>query len=291
VEIMIDLKRNAKGELVPATGLNSQSWRIYKPNQEKDFPISRSRFEDFKKCPRCFYLRLVRGFQEPDIPKFKLNELTDTLLKKEFDKCRKNQEPHRKLKEEGLEHIVPYDAGTIILTNSRKEKKKWEVIDVWRDSINHGLKRRFQKTKIILQGGIDDVWFNTKTKELIVVDYKSQANPKEVSQDTYFEKGYRESYKTQLDFYAYLMQGMDDLKYEISSDSYLYVVNGLDVEEGFNAKIKFSETLIHHEIKTDYLDDEIQNMIDTINSTNVPQGNESCKNCAYARQRSKTDTL
>ena len=84
---------------------------------------------------------------------------------------------------------------------------------------------------------------------------------------------------------------MDDLKYEISSDSYLYVVNGLDVEEGFNAKIKFSETLIHHEIKTDYLDDEIQNMIDVINSTNVPQGNKSCKNCAYARQRSKIDTL
>ena len=214
-----------------------------------------------------------------------------TPIKKEFDKCRKNQEPHRKLKKEGLEHIVPYDAGTTILTNSKKEEKKWEVIDVWRDSINHGLKRRFQKTKIILQGGIDDVWFNTKTKELIVVDYKSQASPKEVSQDTYFEKGYRESYKTQLDFYAYLMKGMDDLKYEISSDGYLYVVNGLDVEEGFNAKIKFSETLIHHEIKTDYLDDEIQNMIDVINSTNVPQGNKSCKNCAYARQRSKTDTL
>ena len=76
---MIDLKRNTKGELVPATGLNSQSWRIYKPNQEKDFPISRSRFEDFKKCHICFYLRLVRGFQEPDIPKFKLNELTDTV--------------------------------------------------------------------------------------------------------------------------------------------------------------------------------------------------------------------
>ena len=288
---MIDLKRNTKGELVPATGLNSQSWRIYKPNQEKDFTISRSRFEEFKKCPRCFYLKLVRGFQEPGIPKFKLNELTDTLLKKEFDKCRKNQEPHRKLKKEGLEHIVPYDAGTTILTNSKKEEKKWEVIDVWRDSINHGLKRRFQKTKIILQGGIDDVWFNTKTKELIVVDYKSQASPKEVSQDTYFEKGYRESYKTQLDFYAYLMKGMDDLKYEISSDGYLYVVNGLDIEEGFNAKIKFSETLIHHEIKTDYLDVEIQNMINVINSTNVPQGNKSCKNCAYARQRSKTDTL
>ena len=40
-----------------------------------------------------------------------------------------------------------------------------------------------------------------------------------------------------------------------------------------------------------YLNNDIQNMIDTINSTNVPQRNESCKTCAYARQRSKTDTL
>ena len=79
---MIDLKRNSKGEFVEATGLNSQAWRIYKPNQKKDFPISRSGFEDFKKCSRCFYLKIVKGFQEPGMPQFKLNELTDTLLKK-----------------------------------------------------------------------------------------------------------------------------------------------------------------------------------------------------------------
>ena len=34
---MIDLKRNAKNELVEATGLNSQAWRLYKPNQKKRF--------------------------------------------------------------------------------------------------------------------------------------------------------------------------------------------------------------------------------------------------------------
>ena len=56
---MIDLKRNTKGDFVKATGLNSQAWRIYKPNQKEDFKISRSRFEDFMKCSRCFYLRLV----------------------------------------------------------------------------------------------------------------------------------------------------------------------------------------------------------------------------------------
>ena len=64
-----------------------------------------------------------------------------------------------------------------------------------------------------------------------------------------------------------------------------------DVKEGFNAKIKFSETLIHHEIKTDYLDNEIQNMIDTINSDKIPDADKSCKNCAYARRRSSIDKM
>ncbi len=41
------------------------------------------------------------------MPQFKLNELTDTLLKKEFDQCRKDRKPHRKFIEKGLDHIVP----------------------------------------------------------------------------------------------------------------------------------------------------------------------------------------
>ena len=45
-------------------------------------------------------------------------------------------------------------------------------------------------------------------------------------------------------------------------------------------QIQFSETLIHHKIETDYLEDKIQKMIDTMNSTKIPEGHESCKNCA-----------
>ena len=42
---MISLKRNKKtGEFVEATGVTSQKWRIYQPNQNKDFVLSRSRF-------------------------------------------------------------------------------------------------------------------------------------------------------------------------------------------------------------------------------------------------------
>ena len=32
-------------------------------------------------------------------------------------------------------------------------------------------------------------------------------------------------------------------------------------------------------------------MIDTINSEKIPESNKSCKNCAYARQRSVIDSL
>ena len=52
-----------------------------------------------------------------------------------------------------------------------------------------GIKSRFKDTNIILQGGVDDVWFNTKTKELIIVDYKSQASNEDVSKIHIFKSG------------------------------------------------------------------------------------------------------
>ena len=79
--------------------------------------------------------------------------------------------------------------------------------------------------------------------------------------------------------------------YKVSKDAYLYICNAKEVEEGFHGKMLFDETLIHYKIKTDYLDDHIQGMIDLMNSEDVPESNFSCENCAYARQRSVYDTL
>ena len=271
---MISLKRNGKKELVPATGVTSQKWRIYSSNQNKDFVVSRSRFDEYMDCPRCFYLKTNKGLMSPSTPGWTLNTLTDTLLKKEFDECRKKQEPHR----------IPYKSEII------KDKKGNDklLLDEWRDSIHYGLKHRFKETNIILQGGIDDVWFNTKTEELVVVDYKSQHKKDGVSQDTYFDDPYKNSYKRQLNYYAYLLKGMG---HKVSSDAYLYICNAKEVEEGFLGKMLFDEVLIHHEIKTDYLEEEIQKMIDVMNSEEIPEGQTSCENCAYARQRSVIDKI
>ena len=82
---MIDLEKNGK----IATGVKSKN--IYKPNQTEDFKISRSKFDDFLTCQRCFYLNVVKGFKEPGTPGWALNSRTDGLLKKEFDKCREKK--------------------------------------------------------------------------------------------------------------------------------------------------------------------------------------------------------
>ena len=173
----MSLKRNSRKELVPATGLRTRSSSVYSPNQKEDFKISRSKFNDFLTCQRCFYLDRVKGLVSPSTPGWTLNETTDLLLKKEFDMCREEQIPHRICERYNLNHIVPF---------------KHEDIDKWRDALRHGLKINFKDTNIILSGGVDDIWVNTKTNDLIIVDYKSQAKTNSVNTEEYLSDAYHE---------------------------------------------------------------------------------------------------
>lgn len=211
----------------------------------------------------------MKGIISPGMPGWTLNALTDTLLKDEFDECRKKQIPHRILIKNNLNHIVPF---------------KHEKIDEWRDSLHKGLEVRYKKTNIILKGGIDDIWFNTKTNKIIVADYKSQQSNKEVSQNTYFNSPFKSGYKTQLDFYAYLL---NEMGFSVSKDSYLYVCNAINEGKGFHGKMIFNEILIHHQIDTSYIENEINKMIEVLNSEKSPESNESCENCAYAKKRAE----
>ena len=45
------------------------------------YELSRSRVENFVRCPACFYMQQVEGIKFPDIPGFNINEATDVLLK------------------------------------------------------------------------------------------------------------------------------------------------------------------------------------------------------------------
>ena len=109
----------------------------------------------------------------------------DELLKNEFDSYRKKQEPHPIQSENNL-NAIPYEHPDL---------------DKWRESLRHGVKRYHEPTNLILRGGIDDVWIDKKTNQLIVVDYKATSKKGEVTLDA----DWQISYKRQVEFYLSLI--------------------------------------------------------------------------------------
>jgi hypothetical protein len=270
---MISLKRNNKRALVPATGLRSRPSSVYTPNQTDSFKISRSKFNDFLTCKRCFYLDRVKGLVSPSTPGWTLNETTDLLLKKEFDLCREKQIPHRIFERYKLNHVVPF---------------QHEDIDKWRNSLHHGLRIQFKDSNIILQGGIDDIWLDKNENKLIVVDYKSQANSNPVNTEDYLSHVYHEGYKVQMDFYSYLLTEMG---FEVSPLSYFYVCNADRNAPAFDSEMIFEETLVPYEWNSSWIEEKVLEMINLLNSVKLPENNPSCENCAYALQRSKMERV
>ena len=266
---MIDLERNKKTkELLEAKGKRTQERSIYKPNQKEDFKISRGKFSDYLTCPRCFYLDRVKGLKPPGTPGWTLNETTDLLLKKEFDNCRERQIPHRLFNKYGLNHVVPY---------------KHRDIDKWRNSLSAGLRIKYKNSNIILTGGLDDVWIDLNTQELIVVDYKSQSNPKGVNAGDYWKDPFHMGYKIQMDFYVYLLIKMG---FQVKNTSYFLVCNADRHKEGFYGQMFFEEHLIPYNWNIDWIEERIDQMISLMNQDVIPSPNKSCNNCAYSTQYS-----
>ena len=264
---MISLKRNAKGKLVDALGVRTRISSVYTPNQAELFRISRSKFTDFLNCTRCFYLDRVKGLISPSTPGWTLNATTDLLLKREFDVCRERQVPHRIFERSGLVNVVPF---------------QHEDLDKWRDSLRHGLQHQIEESNIVLHGGVDDIWYNTVEEQLIVVDYKSQANRRTVTTEYYLANPYHHSYKIQMDVYAHLLMKMG---FGVSPVSYFYVCNADRNALDFNGQMMFEETLVPYEWNNAWLDEKLAEMIEVLNSHKIPQPNPSCENCAYSTQR------
>ena len=263
---MIDLKRNSKKELVPATGTRVRRSSIYQPNQSEDFKISRGKFSDFLTCKKCFYMDRVIGLDAPGTPGWTLNETTDLLLKKNLmsaENCR----------------------GRIVCLRQMGLRISFRLItQIWiNGGIHCAMEWRDLDTNIILTGGVDDIWQDTKTGELIVADYKSQANFKPLDPDNYLSDVYHEGYKIQMDFYAFLLKEMD---FQVGPTAY-FICNADRAAEGFFGKMDFSETLIPYEWDTSWIPEQVEAMIQTMNSTSIPDSNPSCKNCAYANQRAQ----
>ena len=265
---MVSIKKNNKGELKEATGLRTRKNSIYIPGQNEMFKISRSKFSNFMDCKRCFYLDRVKGLQEPSMPGWALNTSVDELLKKEFDYYRERKEPHPIFKKYNL-NFIPYSH---------------EDMDKWRNSLSGGISYQDENTNLILHGGIDDVWLNLDTKELVVADYKAQSTSREVDKESYLDSQYHQGYKMQMDIYVHILRKMG---FAVSDTTYFMVCNGEKTPERFDAKMDFTITLVDYEASTNWIEDKITEMKETLESIEIPKRNPYCENCAYLEQGAK----
>ena len=69
----------------------------------------------------------------------------------------------------------------------------------------------------------------------------------------------------------------------------LVVVNANRGASGFHGVMEFEETILPYQHDISWLDEQVQNMIDCMNSDKLPESHVSCENCAYAKQRNFFD--
>ena len=245
-----------------AKGFRTRKTSFYQNDIDKPFIISRSKFSNFIDCPRCFYLDRVKGLKEPSMPGWALNSAVDDLLKKEFDKHRKEKSPHPIMKQYGL-NFIPYDHPDI---------------DKWRQSLSSGISYLDKETNLIIKGGIDDVWYDLDKEELVVVDYKAQSNNTPVETEAYLEGKYHQGYKRQMDIYVHILRNMD---FKVSNTTFFMVCNGEKTNAFFKNRIDFKTVLVPYNSDTSWIPSKIKEMKKTLDKKEIPDYNIECESCVY----------
>lgn len=246
----------------------------FDPKNENPYELSRSKVENFVRCPACFWLDRAKGVKFPSMPGFNLNSNTDILLKRDFDVYREKQEPHPIMEMYGLDHLVPF---------AHEDMEKWE------NSMQFGMPNHFntlhEETNILFGGGLDDVWENKQTGELHIVDYKSTAGgvmgPKKEPKPVNLEGFYKEGYKRQMDMYQFIARGMgfqvSDIGYFLYVDGQHWNIAGMLDTDPSTATMKFKATILTYIGNDGWVEQALRDIKTTLVSTKCPEHNERCE--------------
>ena len=228
--------------------------------------LSRSRWENFIRCPFCFYLKEKHNIDPPSTPRFNINMRVDSLLKEEFDRLRESQQPHPIFKKYKL-NFVPYNLDSKKLSDYRNNKR--------------GIEAKSKKTNFTLFGALDDLWLNKDTDEIVVLDYKATSNkndPDYVNSSAVYYK----SYLRQLDFYSYLLKLNN---YKVFKTGYWLICNAKDEnQKSFEGKLSFKITLLPYNLKTDYIEDILVDLEKCLQLKEPPPSGKYCSNCIWQEQ-------
>ncbi|MFA6601532.1 MAG: PD-(D/E)XK nuclease family protein [Candidatus Paceibacterota bacterium] len=233
---------------------------LYEPGSNEPFRVSRSKIDLFLNCPMCFYLDCRLGVGRPPGFPFALNSAVDALLKKEFDLHRAKNRPHPLMSAYGLKDTIPYSH---------------EDLDIWRSNFK-GIRYVYEPVNLLVTGAIDDVWVNTKSGELTIVDYKSTSKEEKVSLDKEWQIGY----KRQMEVYQWLFRRNE---FKVNSTGYFVYCNGKTDREAFDAKLEFDIDIIGYTGDDSWLEKALKDIKDCLNLAKPPKPSEDCDYCKYRK--------
>ncbi len=237
---------------------NSQRKRnLFSSLSNKPYKISRSKIEDFKKCPRCFYLDRKCGTKQPPSYPLTLNIAVDALLKKEFDQYRLKKETPDLLKQYGID-AIPFSHPDL---------------EEWRINLK-GIKFHHEPSNLIISGAMDDIW-QKPNGELIVVDYKATSTTKEINLEN------RDSYKRQIEVYQWLLRQRG---FKVSNIGYFLVCNGDSGKDGLQGKLCFDFLLVPHDGKDgkdSWIEQTLIDIKECLMLNVLPPSGEKCDYCSY----------
>jgi RecB family exonuclease len=232
---------------------------LYDPQSQDLFSLSRSRLENFLKCPRCFYIDRRLGIEPPPGPPFSINSGVDTLLKREFDLYRARQVAHPYMLRSGI-NAVPFSHPDL---------------DKWRSNFV-GVRVPHVESGFEFFGAVDDIWKDVTTGELIVVDYKATAKDAEVTLDA----DWQISYKRQMEVYQWLLRRSG---FRVKDAGYFVYCNGDLSAPSFNEQMKFRVTVIEYVGNDCWIEAELKNAALCLRHSVPPPPSNGCKQCEYVR--------
>ncbi len=231
----------------------------YKYETGKTFKLSRSGIDSFIKCQRCFYLNKVGNIKDIGMPGFSLNSAHDELMKKELDIYREKGEAHPYM--ESLErNLIPF---------------QHEKMEDWRNNFK-GVAYLHKKTNLIITGAIDDVWIDTDTNELVIIEYKSTSTQSEI--DLNDGTPWKEQYKRQIDIYQWLLK-MNG--FPVADDSVFLYSNGIKTSKKFNDVMKFKTYVLEYKGSTEWVEPKILEIKKVLDGKSIPNSSQNCETCSY----------
>lgn len=234
---------------------------LFDPGSSDPVKLSRSKIELFTQCPRCFYMDVRLGVSRPSTPPYTLNSAVDNLLKNEFDLLRKNGESHELMKK--------YDIDALPFQHKDLAKWRGEV------TAYEGAMAVDEKSNILVNGLVDDLWINKKG-ELIIVDYKSTSTTKEIS----LEDEYKQSYKRQMEIYQWIFR---KLGFPVSDTGYFIFANAMKNLPKFDGKLEFEMTILSHKGNDSWVGQTLMDIRKTLVKNEIPAQDDSCEYCAYRK--------